>query len=126
MVPGLSDMSYPDRLKKLKLPTLAYRRTRGDMIQVYKLLNNKYDPSIPELLKRSTTGLRGNTSKLYIEGSNKDIRKYSFTMRVQKIWNSLPNHVIEAKDTKAFERELDLFWSDQELMFDNFKADIKT
>ena len=29
---GMSDMSYPDRLRKLKLPTLAYRRIRGDMI----------------------------------------------------------------------------------------------
>ena len=28
---------------ELKLPTLKYRRIRGDMIEVYKLLMNKYD-----------------------------------------------------------------------------------
>jgi len=27
------------RLKTLKIPTLSYRRFRGDMIKVYKLLN---------------------------------------------------------------------------------------
>ena len=27
-------MFYPDRLRKLKLPTLGYRRIRGDMIEI--------------------------------------------------------------------------------------------
>ena len=40
---GISDMSYPDRPRKLKLPTLAYRRIRGDMIEIYKLLHGQYD-----------------------------------------------------------------------------------
>ena len=28
-------MYYPDRLRKLKLPTLAYRRIRGDTIEIW-------------------------------------------------------------------------------------------
>ena len=32
LVPGLSELSYPDRLKKLNLLTLAYRRAGGDVI----------------------------------------------------------------------------------------------
>ena len=31
--------SYTDRLKFLNLPTLKYRRCRGDMIEVYKIIN---------------------------------------------------------------------------------------
>ena len=46
----LKHMSYPERLEKLGLPTLVYRRMRGDMIKVYKLANNKYDPEISCLL----------------------------------------------------------------------------
>ena len=38
LINGMSEMSYPDRLRKLKLPTLAYRRIRGDMIELYKLI----------------------------------------------------------------------------------------
>ena len=34
MIPALRELPYKDRLKSLKLPTLAYRRLRGDMIEV--------------------------------------------------------------------------------------------
>ena len=34
MIP-VKHLSYPERLKKLKLPTMAYRRARGDMIEVF-------------------------------------------------------------------------------------------
>ena len=43
MVPGLRDLSYEARLRALKLPTLAYRRYRGDMIEMYKLSHGLYD-----------------------------------------------------------------------------------
>ena len=38
LIPILSGLSYEERLKKLKLPTLKYRRLRGDMIEVFKIL----------------------------------------------------------------------------------------
>ena len=48
IIPSLADLPYTERLKELKLPTLSYRRVRGDMIQVFKIMNgmtdmNKYD-----------------------------------------------------------------------------------
>ena len=43
LVSELRKKSYKERLMELKLPTLKYRRIRGDMIEVYKLLMNKYD-----------------------------------------------------------------------------------
>jgi len=39
--PACLGLTYKDRLKRLKLPTLKYRRIRGDMIEVYKILTNK-------------------------------------------------------------------------------------
>ena len=36
VIPGFNKLSYEKRLKKLKLPTLKYRRLKGDMIEVYK------------------------------------------------------------------------------------------
>jgi len=38
---------YRQRLKFLSLPTLAFRRNRDDMIEVYKILTGKYDPTYP-------------------------------------------------------------------------------
>jgi len=43
LIRGLSSCSYQERLRALELPTLHYRQLRGDMIQLYKYVNNKYD-----------------------------------------------------------------------------------
>ena len=40
-LPGMKDIPYQERLERLKLPTHAYRRTRGVMVEVYKLLQGK-------------------------------------------------------------------------------------
>ena len=40
-------MSYIHRLSRQKLPTLKYRRLRGDMIEVFKITHDLYDPDVP-------------------------------------------------------------------------------
>ena len=65
LVPGLSALSYPDKLKTLKLPTLAYRRTRGDMITCYEIIHQGFDNSIKLMLPLSEMGLRGHNRKLF-------------------------------------------------------------
>ena len=42
LIISLKHVSYSERLKQLQLPTLKYRRLRGDMIQVFKMVH-KYD-----------------------------------------------------------------------------------
>jgi len=42
MITQLKNYSYEARLKWLNLPTLKYRRLRGDMIQVYNIVSGKY------------------------------------------------------------------------------------
>ena len=39
------DLSYDDRLRRLKLPTLPvnYRRISGDTMELYKIITGKYD-----------------------------------------------------------------------------------
>lgn len=49
-LPGMNNLSYPERLKILNLPTLSYRRIRGDMIELYKLTNNIYDEEASSFL----------------------------------------------------------------------------
>ena len=127
LIPGLSHLSYPERLKKLKIPTLAFRRERGDMIQTYKLTTDfeGYDKSLPSILKFSSTELRGHNKKLYVQGCNKDIKKYSFPWRITTNWNNLPRGIVNSENTIEFEKGLDNFWQGQELLYNNFKADIE-
>ena len=40
---GMSGLEYENRLRILKLPSLEFRRKRGDMIETYKILHGCYD-----------------------------------------------------------------------------------
>jgi len=49
----------------LKLPTLKYRRLHGDMIEVFKITHNLYDPEVsPELRYYPKSNTGGNKYKL--------------------------------------------------------------
>ena len=88
-------MSYRERLMYLQLPTLKYRRFRGDMLEVYKILNDIYDSqTVPFLPLHLDSRTRGNSLKLKVNRCNYDVRKYSFCNRVVNSWNSLPNFVV--------------------------------
>ena len=39
IVPELKNLSYEERLQELNLPTLQYRRRRGDVIQMFKIIH---------------------------------------------------------------------------------------
>ena len=133
LIPGFYNMEYSERLKKLKLPTLAYRRVRGDMIEVYKMLAKigGYDQTLPCLFTMNNRPSHWSHSKqVYHRGSKKNILLHSFTHRVQNTWNNLPEQVVSATNADGietlleFEKELDRHWEDQDLLYDNHKASI--
>ena len=65
MVHSCRNMNYNERLQFLLLPTLAYRQIRGDMIEVFNILNGKYDEQVtPNLEMSQNTRTRENTLKL--------------------------------------------------------------
>jgi len=47
-----------------------------------------------------------------------DLRKFSFSVRIVNIWNSLPALVYSANNVNTFKNRLDRFWTNQELMYD--------
>jgi len=57
-------LPYTDRLKYLKLPTLKYRRHRGDMTETYKIIHGLYDTVAPSLMMSQVSPTRDNMYKL--------------------------------------------------------------
>jgi len=116
------NMCYIERLKFLNLPTLKYRRFRGDMIEVFKILNGYYDcVCAPGLELSSNTHTRGNISKLKVNYSRLHVTKYSFCNRVVSVWNKLPDFVVSSPSVLSFKVNLDKAWSKEAFLFD-FKA----
>ena len=63
MIPELKDKNYIDRLKALKLPSMHYRRDRGDVIECYKFIHRLYKPETQFTIDDDTTR-RGHSLKL--------------------------------------------------------------
>lgn len=126
LVPSLKNLNYEQRLRKLGLPTLTYRRMRGDMIETYKIVTGKYDEDVCEgiFLMRDGQGTRGHTKKIYKERARLDKTKHSFCYRVVNEWNALPQYVIDSNTVAEFERNLDKAWENQELKF-NYKEKVQ-
>ena len=76
----MKDLEYGERLRELKLPSLEYRRIRGDMIEVYKILNNLYDPLTTNTLLTldNNNNTRGHNLKLKKISFNTTKYKYFF------------------------------------------------
>ena len=124
MIPSIKNLNYEGRLKFLDLPTLKYRRLRGDMIEVYKIITLKYDSnSVIKFNRIENSCTRGNSYKLFKKNINSKIRKDFFSNRVITVWNSLPDIVVSAKTTNMFKNLLDKFWQCQDFKF-NWRSDI--
>lgn len=86
----VSTLDYEERLEKLKLPSLYYRRIRGDMIQVFKIMTGKDRVDQEKLLPRlQEARTRGHCMKLAKQQSRLNLRTHSFSVRVVNDWNSL-------------------------------------
>ena len=113
-LPCCAGMEYEERLRKLDLPCLAYRKLRGDLIEVYKMCNDHYDNQISPPISRAkdvfTRATRGREYNLQRSIAIKKVRTTFFRNRVVPFWNELPTKVLEAPSTKSFERRLDKYW----------------
>ena len=124
LISSCKKYNYKERLMYLKLPTLKFRRARGDMIEVYKILHGFYDKDIvPSLPRSNYLATRGHSLKLLHVRSHYDFKKYSFCSRVVGLWNSLPDSVVNALSVNGFKNCLDKFWAKEEMYFD-WKADL--
>ena len=92
------------RLHNLGLQSLEYRRIFSDLVLCYKIVYQTVDLKrddffhIPLL---STT--RGHSCKIQHKCiPHRSCRYHFFSNRVIHMWNSLPQHIVTAKDVKVF------------------------
>ena len=110
LVLELKNLEYDDRLRALKLPSLYYRRARGDMIETYKYLHGIYKVDRMPLELDNNTVTRGHSLKLKKERVTARQRKHYFRHRVVNRWKTLTEYVISAPSLNIFKSRLDRFW----------------
>ena len=113
-------MHYPGRLKQLNLPTMTYRWSRGDMIETYKLLTEKYYQQMALSLPKNVTGeyfTRGNCNKLLVKRCRYELQNNFFSNRIINTWNSLPDYVVTSDTIYNFINRLDAHWKHRDFLF---------
>ena len=99
--------------------TLHKRRIRGDMIEVFKILN-KFDKINPEVLFEinNTSVTRGNGMKLKVQKYNTIARKSYFNVRVVNHWNRLPASIVNYKTINILKSRLDKHFRNKQAYFE--------
>ena len=96
----------------LRLPSLEFRRLRGDMIETFKIILGLYDhkttSSLFSIVQSSNT--RGHPYKLVKRHVSTNQFAQFYTNRIVNTWNSLPEHIVKAGSIDAFKNYIDKHW----------------
>ena len=117
MVSSLKDLTYSERLKKLNLTTLAYRRKRSDVLQVYRIIHKIDNIPFDLFFTYNTHDTRGHSFKLDKPRANSILRQNSFSHRVINVWNNLPADVVESSSINSFKNALEKSWKNDDIKY---------
>ena len=107
LVPYLQRLSYPQRLSRLQLPSLKFRRRRNDLVNLFRIIKGVDDVDPNLFFKFSHYhSTRQHDYKLYPPKPLKKIGQLSFVSRVAGPWNGLPLEVVEAESVRNFKSAL--------------------
>ena len=111
LLPQLKDLDYMHRPKALKLPSLQYRKQRGNMIETLKIITGRVrlDHTLFFIFV-SDTSRHGHIYKLYNQHAPRRVRVQSFGIRIMNELNNLPRWVVEAEDLDKLKHNLDTHW----------------
>ena len=119
MVTNFKGRTYEEQLAEAGMVTLEERRRRGDLIQVYRVMNgvDNVDPGIwfnMAEVRNGATATRQTQGFMNVQGSHwtrgeggLEIRKNFWSQRVTDQWNNLPNEVKQAESLNIFKNGLD-------------------
>ena len=118
LVSGLENISYQERLIRLNIPTLEYRRNRADMLQVFRIIKG-IDNLKPETFFQFDTSkrTRGHSAKLVKPRVTTRLRQNSFSQRTINPWNALSEEVVSAETLNSFKDKLEKEWQNNPTKF---------
>ena len=119
---GIPFSSYYDRLYKLNLKTLEYRRVAADLLMVYKILHCLVKLNFDDFFEFYQSPYETRRHKLCLKSKRCDDlgEKEWFGNRVVETWNKLPEEVVTAGTINSFRARLNNFDLSKIYVFTNF------
>ena len=106
-LPGFRSLTYGQRLAKINLQSLEYRRLVADLLLCFKIVHNLVDVTFSDLFHVHNNSItRGHSYKLMQQHCRINARAHFFVNRVTPVWNSLPDFVVSADGLNVFKKRL--------------------
>jgi len=106
MILGYKNLSYEERLDRCGLTTLERRRSRGDLIEAYKIITGKEALQWERFFEFAPNkATRGHRYKLFKKPKGTLGQKF-FSARVVDLWNGLDDSAVSVDTVTAFKRKL--------------------
>ena len=113
MIPEIRNHSYHQRIQDLDLISLAHRRLRGQLIEVFKYLNEFTTASARGLFDYDLNdGTRNNAAKLIVKHFNTSVAQHFYPIKITTTWNALPSEVVSSRTVNSFKNSLDTHWAE--------------
>jgi ribonuclease P/MRP protein subunit RPP40 len=118
MISGMSNKSYPEKLKELNIWSLEKRRVMFDIIQMYKITHKIGDINCSVQYTGSNrsgvvTRHQIDPRNIVKERSNLELRKNFFTVRVADTWNKIPSDMKNILPEHKFKKSLKQWMNDR-------------
>ena len=96
------------------LPSLEFRRLRGDFIEVYKIVHNLYDQTTTNSLFSFNIDSITRSHSFKLTKPRADTKKYQDFLinRVIDNWNKLPEAIVSAEFLNVFKNRIDRHFSE--------------
>ena len=117
LIPSLKELNYPERLKSLNITTLAYRRQRTDILQVFRIVKKIDRIPFESFFSYNTQSTRGHSYKLEKPRASTKLRQNFFSHRTIDLWNNLPEKAVKCDTINSFKNAIEKAWKDSPIKY---------
>ncbi|CAG2214542.1 unnamed protein product [Mytilus edulis] len=101
---------------------ISGRSTSLQLLEVHVIETSSFLKLIPSTENRHST--RVNSNKIIHQRFKTSLRKNSFSVRIAKLWNKLPDKVTKAPSINSFKNRLDRYWEYEEIYYSDYRAEL--
>ena len=110
LIPRLLNKPHEERLSELNLFDLAKWRLRGDLMEVFKIIEGIENMNMEKYFTIDTFDItRNNGYKIVVKRFQTNDAKHFFFNPVVNVWNGLPSIVIDCFTIEIFKKCVDVY-----------------